>query len=225
MTTVERTATIDAPAHAPRRLDREAFNRPTLAVARDLLGKVIVRSSGGASRCAMITEVEAYKGPRDLASHASRGRRTRRNEPLWRDGGTVYVYLVYGMHWLLNFSTAGRGKPEGVLIRAVLADPAGGRRPVVGPGKVTRYLGIDKGLDGADATRSPRLWVEDRGVRVPGRRVRRGPRVGVDYAGPYWAARPWRFWMDAEGIPWSTRTSRSDASRRSTRSVAAGSGP
>lgn len=170
---------------APRRLDRDAFNRPTIRVARDLLGKFIVRASRGGLLSAMITEVEAYIGPKDRASHARGGRRTARVEPLYGDGGTVYVYFVYGMHWLLNFSTAGRERPEGVLVRAIVADPAGERRLVAGPARVTRYLEVDKRLDGVDATVSKELWLEDRGVRVPARRVRTGPRVGVDYAGPF----------------------------------------
>ncbi|MBI3917888.1 MAG: DNA-3-methyladenine glycosylase [Betaproteobacteria bacterium] len=181
-----------------RRLDRGAFSRPTLQVARDLLGKFIVRSYGRRRIDAMITEVEAYKGPQDKACHAYGGRRTPRVEPLYGEGGTVYVYLVYGMHWLLNFSTAGEGRPEGVLVRAILTDPDGARDPVVGPGNVSRYLRIDKRLDGADATDSKQMWLEDRGVRVPARCVRRGPRVGVEFAGPYWAARPWRFWIEQQ---------------------------
>lgn len=176
-----------------RRLGRSAFNRPTLRVARDLLGKFIVRNYRGRRLAAMIAEVEAYKGPADMASHAAGGRRTARVEPLYREGGTVYVYLVYGLHWLLNFSTAGSGRPEGVLIRGVLADGASGSRLVAGPGNVTRHLKIGKALDGTDAAASRELWLEDRGVRIPARSVRTGPRVGVDYAGRYWAARPWRF--------------------------------
>jgi len=180
------------------RLERDAFNRPTLRVARDLLGKFIVRRRGTRRIEAMITEVEAYKGPQDRACHAYGGRRTPRVEPLYAEGGTVYVYLVYGMHWLLNFSTAGRDRPEGVLIRAILPHAGGRQTPIVGPGRVTRYLGIDKRLDGADATGSAQMWLEDRAVRVPAGSVRRGPRVGVDFAGPYWAARPWRFWIDVD---------------------------
>jgi DNA-3-methyladenine glycosylase len=180
------------------RLERDAFNRPTLQVARDLLGKFIVRRRGARRTEAMITEVEAYKGPQDRACHAYGGRRTPRVEPLYAEGGTVYVYLVYGMHWLLNFSTAGRDRPEGVLVRAILPDSDGEREPIVGPGRVTRYLQIDKRLDGTDVTGSGEMWLEDRGVRIPARNVRRGPRVGVDFAGPYWAARPWRFWIDLE---------------------------
>lgn len=179
-----------------RRLERDAFNRPTLTVARQLLGKFIVRCHGARRIEAMITEVEAYRGPRDRACHAYGGRRTPRVEPLYAEGGTMYVYLVYGMHWLLNFSTAGRDCPEGVLIRAILpaADPE--RKPIIGPGRVTRYLRVDKRFDGMDATGSREMWLEDRGIRLPPRRVRRGPRVGIDFAGPYWAARPWRFWID-----------------------------
>lgn len=178
------------------RLDRQFFNRPTLRVSRELLGKVLVRARGRQTRFGMITEVEAYKGPRDLASHAARGRRTERVEPLYCDGGTIYVYLVYGMHWLLNFSTASAGRPEGVLIRGVLADPRGERRSISGPGRVTQYLDIDKRLDGRDATTSMQLWIEDWGARIQARSITTGPRVGVDYAGPYWAARPWRFSID-----------------------------
>ena len=191
-------ATASAEHVKSRRLKRADFNRPTLRVARDLLGKFIVRSDGARKMSAMITEVEAYKGPQDLASHARGGRRTRRVEPLYGDGGIVYVYFVYGMHWLLNFSTAGPEKPEAVLIRAVLADPDGACEHVVGPGRLTRTLKVDKSLDGVDATTSKEIWLEDRGVRVPASRVKRGPRVGVDYAGEYWAARPWRFQIDAD---------------------------
>ena len=181
-----------------RRLDRGAFNQPTLKVARELLGKFIVRTHRGRVIEAMITEVEAYKGPQDKACHACGWRRSPRVEPLYGEGGTVYVYLVYGMHWLLNFSTAGGGKPEGVLVRGIQAGDNGGREVILGPGRVTRYLRIDKRFDGTDATVSTRMWLEDRGVRVPARHVQRGPRVGIDFAGQYWAARPWRFWIDAE---------------------------
>jgi DNA-3-methyladenine glycosylase len=183
-----------------RRLERTAFNRPTLTVARNLLGKFIVRRYRGRRIDAMITEVEAYRGPHDRACHAYGGRRTARVEPLYRTGGTVYVYFVYGMHWLLNFSTAGDGKPEGVLIRGIVAGSDGRRQIIPGPARVTRYLKIDKRLNGTDATTSKRMWLEDRGIRIPAAGIKKGPRVGVDFAGPYWAARPWRFWIDAGNI-------------------------
>jgi DNA-3-methyladenine glycosylase len=110
----------------------------------------------------------------------------------------LYVYLVYGMHWLLNFSTAGPERPEGVLIRGIEVGHDGARHVIAGPGRVSRHLRIDRRLDGADATESERMWVEDRGIRVPARHVRTGPRVGVEFAGPYWAARPWRFWIERQ---------------------------
>jgi DNA-3-methyladenine glycosylase len=182
---------------ARKRLARASFNLPTLSVARDLLGKFIVRRHRGRQLAAMITEVEAYKGPTDRASHAFGGRRTPRVEPLYADGGTTYVYLVYGIHWLLNFSTAGAGTPEGVLVRGVLT--ADGAQPtlVSGPGRVTAYLRIDRRLDHVDATQSTDMWLEDRGIRIPARRIKTGPRVGIDYAGVYWSARRWRFWIDS----------------------------
>ena len=186
------------PAVEPRRLGRADFERPTLRVARELLGKFVVHANGRRRFAAMITEVEAYKGPADRACHAYGGRRTARTEPLFGAGGTVYVYFCYGVHWMLNFSTAGEEKPEAVLVRGVLAEEGGERELVLGPGRVTRHLRIDKRLDGADATRSSELWLEDRGVRIPARCVRRGPRVGVDFAGPTWAAKPWRFWVELE---------------------------
>jgi DNA-3-methyladenine glycosylase len=182
----------------PRRLDRIDFNRSTLRIARDLIGKFIVRSYRGRRISAMITEVEAYKGPKDRASHAYGGRHTPRVEALYADGGTVYVYLVYGMHWMLNFSTASQGKPEGVLIRGILTDLDGERKLLAGPGRVTKYLRIDNKLDGADVIDSRQIWLEDRGVRIPAKSIRRGPRIGVDFAGPYWAAKPWRFWIERD---------------------------
>jgi DNA-3-methyladenine glycosylase len=141
--------------------------------------------------------VEAYKGPSDRASHAFGGRRSARVEPLYADGGTTYVYLVYGIHWLLNFSTAGAGTPEGVLIRGVLTADGAQRRLISGPGRVSTYLHVDRRLDRIDATTSPHLWLEDRGVRVPAKLIATGPRVGIDYAGAYWAARRWRFWIES----------------------------
>jgi 3-methyladenine DNA glycosylase Mpg len=82
-----------------------------------------------------------------------------------------------------------------VLVRALLAGSAEAPEPVVGPGRVGRHLGIDQRLEGVDATTSDRIWIEDRGTGVPAGAVRRGPRIGIDYSGVYWAARPWRFWI------------------------------
>lgn len=179
------------------RLDRAAFERPTLQVAHALLGKfLVVRDGDAGERAGMIVEVEAYRGPRDRAAHTWGGRRTARVEPLYGAGGTTYVYLVYGIHWLLNFSTVAAGVPECVLVRGIAPDGGDAPHVLLGPGKVTRYLGIDKRLDGVDAATSALIRLEDRGVRIPARGIRKGPRIGVAYAGPYWAARQWRFWID-----------------------------
>jgi DNA-3-methyladenine glycosylase len=183
----------------PARLTRDDFNRPTLQVARALLGKALVRNHRGRRYAALITEVEAYKAPRDRASHAYGGLRSKRVEPIYGDGGTAYVYLCYGVHWLLNIATAGKDKPECVLIRGVVADPLGERRPISGPGRVTRFFNVDKRLDHADLTASDKMWVEEWGIQVPAYSVHRGPRVGVEYAGSYWAMRPWRFWIELKG--------------------------
>jgi len=177
-----------------KKLNRRFFNRPTLLVAKDLLGKILVRrlESGKILR-GKIIETEAYIGPRDKASHAFGGRRTKRNEAEWLSGGHVYIYLVYGMHWQLNFSTAGANQPECVLIRAL--DVAEEENPDLanGPGKLCRYLKLDKSFYGLDAARSRRLWLEDRGVKIEPRQIKATARVGIDYAGPFWAKRKWRF--------------------------------
>lgn len=180
------------------RVGRDLFNRPTLAVAPDLLGKFIVRRHGGRLWAAMITEIEAYKGPRDAAAHTYAGRRTSRVEPLYADGGTAYVYLIYGMHWMLNFSTVGAEIPEGVLIRGVLPEDSG--KAILGPGRVCKFLAIDKSLSGIDAITAEHFWLEDRGIVIPRSCIVRGPRVGIDYAGTYWAARLWRFSIDPSSV-------------------------
>ncbi len=178
------------------RLRREAFNQPTLRVARNLLGKFLVRVVRGRRISAMIAEVEAYRGPADRASHAWAGRRTARTEVLYADGGRAYIYLAYGIHWLLNLTTGGPGKPECVLIRAAVATHGAKTITLKGPGLLTRHLKIDGKLRAVDVTTSRELWVEDHGLRVPARDVRNGPRIGIDYAGAYWSSRPWRYWID-----------------------------
>ncbi len=176
----------------------------------------------------MITEVEAYVGPRDLASHASRGR-TPRTEVMFGPPGHWYVYLVYGMHYCLNIVTEKEGYPAAVLIRSVfptsvqrlhidaIASICNDVRPresctrrktslsrnnvttgIRGPGRVCKYFKIDKTLNTKKAVRQPAektgLWIEDRGVQIPSRRIKRGPRIGVDYADT-WKEKKWRFWV------------------------------
>ena len=188
---------LSSGSSVPVRLDHDFFARPTLDVSRALLGKCLVRRDVDRTTTALITEVEAYRAPRDAASHAYRGRRTQRVEPLYGPPGTLYIYLVYGLHWLLNIATVAPEVPEGILVRGVVLDPWTEPRLAIGPGKLTNALRIDGRFDGADATTSPHVWFEDHGVVVPRSRVLTGPRIGIDYAGPFWAARPWRFRVDA----------------------------
>lgn len=164
------------------------FDRPVLAVARDLLGKILVRqlplaAGEGGKLFGMITEVEAYDGPEDRACHAYRGK-TGRNAPMFGPPGYWYVYLVYGMHWMLNIVTGPVGYPAAVLIRGV--------REWEGPGKLSRMLHINKQFNALPATRETGLWIEDRGMIIPPETIRQTPRIGVDYAGA-WAKKPYRF--------------------------------
>jgi DNA-3-methyladenine glycosylase len=164
------------------RLRQVFFRRDVLEVAPDLLGKILVRKyADGAMIGGRITEVEAYRGSEDLACHASRGRTTR-TEIMFAPGGKVYVYLIYGMYWMLNFVTGEKDLPQAVLIR--------GLDTVSGPGRLSRQLQIDAGFYGEDLISSDRLWIGDYPGKVD---VTASRRIGVDYAGEYWASRPWRF--------------------------------
>ena len=178
------------------------FDRPADRVARDLLGAwlVLPGADGRPTRHAVF-ETEAYLGVHDLACHGSKGL-TKRNATMFGPAGRWYVYLCYGMHWMLNIVTGDKGVPAAVLIRGV-----GGH---VGPGRVTKALGIDRSFDGAVASRSGGLWFEESGVRVPPRLVERTPRIGVGYAGA-WATKPLRFVVDPEDLP-TIRANRSGRS-------------
>jgi len=164
--------------------EAELRSRDTVRLARWLLGKALVRTRRGRAAAHVITEVEAYDSERDLACHASRGR-TRRTETLYAAGGVWYVYLVYGMHHMINVVTGPRGRPAAVLIR--------GAGAVSGPGRLARALSVDRRLNGAPARPASGLHLEDVGVRVRRRDVTATPRIGVGYAGPVWARMPWRF--------------------------------
>lgn len=177
-----------------RRLARSFYTRPTLTVARALLGKYVVRTVGGKRIEGKVVETEAYIGPLDGAAHSFGGKVTTRTHIEYRTGGRVYIYLVYGMYWQFNITTAGEDEPECVLIRAL--EPADGALTLAnGPGKLCRWMRLDKSLYGEDLTRSSRLWVEDRGVRIRPRDVIAAPRIGIEYAGPLWAKKPWRFFL------------------------------
>jgi len=177
---------------APRLVNpKEFISSDTLANARSLLGLMLVRTTDRGRQSMMITEVEAYDGESDLACHASKGR-TKRTDVLYRAGGVWYVYLCYGIHEMLNLVVGPENSPAAVLIRGV-----GG---ISGPGRLTQRLQIDRKLNGLPAQPQSGLHLEDVGMRIPRRRIQAGPRIGVDYAGPVWAAKPWRFQFDPDGL-------------------------
>jgi DNA-3-methyladenine glycosylase len=164
--------------------ERDFYIRDVLEVAPELPGKNLVLrlpdSSLGRFR---ITEVEAYRGNEDKACHASKGR-TARTEIMYHEGGKLYIYLIYGMYWMLNIVTGEKDIPQAVLIRGV--------DNYVGPGKLTKFLGIDKSFYGEDLSTSDRIWIEDSGTT---QLIKSGPRIGIDYAGEYWKTRPWRYYL------------------------------
>lgn len=164
------------------RLGREFFLRDALEVAPELVGKTLVSSLPGAQeRRLVITETEVYRGVEDSACHAHRGR-TKRTEMLYRPGGAVYVYLCYGIHWLLNVITGPEDFPQGVLIRAC--------EGFEGPGKLTKYLGITGAQNGIDICSSPLLRIEDEGRMV---NITTDKRVGIAYAEEADREMLWRF--------------------------------
>lgn len=167
------------------------FSRATPTIARSLLGKYLVRRSGRRTIRARIVDVEAYDGPHDKASHASRGR-TSRNAVMFGPPGYWYVYFTYGMHWMLNIVTGKKGYPAAVLIRGVEVD---GVR-IDGPARTTKFLKIGKKFDGMPANRKTGLWIEGRGTPMHGERIVRSARIGVGYAGPLWSKRKYRFTLN-----------------------------
>jgi DNA-3-methyladenine glycosylase len=168
-------------------LSKAYFSRRTLAVARSLVGKYLVRKNGKGIIAGKIIEVEAYVGPKDKACHASKGR-TLRTDVLFGPSGIAYVYLIYGMYHCLNVVTEREEFPSAVLIRAIETDG----ELIDGPGRLCRALQIDRRLNRMDLTTGESLWFEDRGVIVKRGDVVAHPRIGVDYSGE-WAKKLWRF--------------------------------
>ncbi len=181
-------------------LSRTYFNRPTVAVARSLIGKYLVRAIDGREISGKIVEVEAYVGPKDKACHASKGR-TQRTDVLFGQAGIAYVYLIYGMYHCLNVVTEQEEFPSAVLIRAIEIDG----ELIDGPGRLCRALKIDRGLNRADLTEGESLWFEDRGVVLKRGELGSHARIGVDYAGA-WAKKLWRFRL--RSVSASARASR-----------------
>ena len=164
------------------RLDGEYYIRDVLELAPTLIGKALVRVfPGGEIRKYLITEVEAYRGEEDLACHAAKGR-TDRTKIMYNRGGYLYVYLIYGMYWMLNIVSSVENTPQAVLIRGV--------QGISGPGKLTKQLQIDKSFYGESLMNSQRIWVEVTGENVD---YYTTPRINIDYAGEEWAGKKWRF--------------------------------
>jgi DNA-3-methyladenine glycosylase len=182
-----------------RILPRAYFNRPTVQVARSLIGKYLGRMIDGRMLAGKIIEVEAYVGSEDKACHASKGR-TQRTDVMFGPAGVAYVYLIYGMYHCLNVVTEREEFPSAVLIRAIEIDG----KLIDGPGRLCRAMQIDLSLNRADLTIRESLWFENRGASVKRRDIEAHPRIGVDYAGA-WAKKPWRFRLRA--VTAFTRTS------------------
>lgn len=166
-----------------QRLEYEFFHRPCLEVARDLVGKVLVHRLDDQELRLRISETEAYCGEADTACHAHKGR-TKRTEVLYADAGTVYIYLCYGVHWLLNIVTGDAEDPQAVLIRACVDAP--------GPGRLTKAMKINGALNRSSVCQGDALWIEDDGLSC---NVTTAKRVGIGYASQEDQDKPWRFIM------------------------------
>ncbi|MEM0967466.1 MAG: DNA-3-methyladenine glycosylase [Verrucomicrobiota bacterium] len=159
------------------------YDRPTLTVARDLLGKQLVFQKEDSWESLLINEVEAYDGPQDKACHAHCGR-TKRSEVMFGPAGYWYVYLCYGVHWLANIVVGPEDYPAAVLIR--------GAGQFDGPGKLTKAIGMTGDANRKKADSASGFFVTD-GIKVSKSKIKKTPRIGIDYAGPVWAKKPYRF--------------------------------
>lgn len=165
------------------KLEEGFFHRPCLEVAQDLVGKVLVRRTPEGELRLRISETEAYCGESDTACHAHKGR-TKRTDVMYAEAGTIYIYLCYGIHWLLNIVTGEIDQPEAVLIRACLEAP--------GPGKLTKRLGLTGEYNRRSICRTEDLWLEDDGFACT---VEMDKRVGIGYASQEDQDRLWRYKM------------------------------
>ena len=175
------------------------FNKPTVEVAKNLLGKFLVRKVGRRTYALMITETEAYDGFKDRASHAHRGK-TARNYPMFGEAGKWYVYFTYGMHWMLNMVTGEKNYPAAVLIRAAAFVNINGGicvyiREINGPARLTKFLKIDKNLSNKKANKKTGLWIEDIGIKIFPNQITKSPRIGIRYAGEIWGKKNYRFYL------------------------------
>lgn len=172
-------------------LDEKFFLQKTLRAAEDLVGCYIVRKIGKKKIKLLITETEAYIGPHDLACHSSKGR-TKRTEIMFGEPGTIYVYMIYGIHFMLNIVTEKKDYPAAILVR--------GAGEYTGPGKLSKVLEINMKLNGKKAVPQNGIWFEPHEDVIEGKkekskkiRIKKAKRIGVEYAGPIWAEKKYRF--------------------------------
>jgi DNA-3-methyladenine glycosylase len=177
------------PMVSGKKLSREFFIRDVLDVAPELIGKnLVIKLPDGTFGRYIVTEVEAYRGSEDRACHAFKGR-TARTEIMFHEGGRLYIYLIYGMYWMLNIVTGQENDPQAVLIRGV--------ENIDGPGKLTRSLGIDRSYYGEDLATSERIWIENNAFTPI---VKNSQRIGIDYAGEPWKSKLWRYYIEKPEI-------------------------
>ena len=197
-------------------LDDQFFDRNSTLVAKYLIGKFLCRKIGKKTQKFLIVETESYEGFKDKASHASRGE-TERNKVMFGDPGIWYVYFTYGMHYMLNIVCGAKGHPGAVLIRGVSTSPLTPlltkergieKTKLLGPAKLTKFLEIDKSFNTKKAVPKNWLWIEDNSggiyTEFHGRekvykkklKIIRTPRIGVEYAGPIWSQKKYRFVLD-----------------------------
>lgn len=195
----------------PHRLERDFFDRPTLVVARALLGQRLVRLEEGDLRTSgLIVETEAYIGTEDLGCHARVGR-TARNASMWGPPGHAYVYFTYGMHWMLNFVTERDGDPAAVLIRSMVPKEGltrirqrrSGHADAMltnGPAKICQALAINRSMDGSDLCHPDSILFVEAEAQIPDAHVVIGPRIGLNSVPEPWKSIPWRFRVDQSHI-------------------------
>lgn len=169
--------------------NEEFFNRSSHRVARDLLGKFLCHRINNTTIIdATITEVEVYDGFNDKASHAWQQKNPQRCRVMFGPAGYWYVYLCYGVHWMLNIVTREKDYPAAILIR--------GCNLVTGPGRLTKYFKINQHFNEKKAHPESGLWIEDRGLQIVKKEIIQTPRIGIDYAGPIWSQKPWRYTLN-----------------------------
>ena len=166
------------------RIKNSFFQRDVLEIAPEILGNFLVRKfDDGTIIKLKITEVEAYRGEEDLACHARNGR-TKRTEIMYHKGGYIYVYLIYGIYWMLNIVTGMENHPQAILIRGI--------EKFDGPGKLSKKLGIDKSFYGENVELSERIHIEKNNEKI---KISTGKRIGINYAPELWRNKLWRFFL------------------------------